>query len=80
MRDLGFLQSLMEKKKGKIRAIGLSLKKPSDFFYIKNLDLIDSIQVNLNILDTRVIELGIEKNVKKIILLLFLVLHSVLVF
>ena len=43
----------------------MSLKKPSDFFYVKNLDLIDSIQVNLNILDTRVIELGIEKKCKK---------------
>jgi len=66
LRNLDFVKSLMEeKKKGKIRAIGLSLKNPSDFFYIKNLDIIDSIQVNLNILDTRVIELGIEKKCKK---------------
>ena len=66
LRNLDFIQSFVEeKKKGKIRAFGLSLKKPSDFFYVKNLDLIDSIQVNLNILDTRVIELGIEKKCKK---------------
>ena len=66
LRNLDLIQSFIEeKKKGKIRAFGLSLKKPSDFFYIKNLDLIDSIQVNLNILDTRVIELGIGKICKK---------------
>ncbi len=66
LRNLDLIQPLMkEKKKGKIRAFGLSLKKPADFFYIKNFNLIDSIQVNLNILDTRVIELGIEKECKK---------------
>ena len=66
MRNLDFIQSFIEeKKKGKIRAFGLSLNKPSDFFYVKNLDLIDSIQVNLNILDTRIIELGIVKKCKK---------------
>ena len=58
----------------------MSLKKPSDFFYVKNLDLIDSIQVNLNILDTRVFELGIEKECKRIILQLFLEPRLVLVF
>ena len=64
--NLDSIQSFIkEKKKGRIRAFGLSLKKPSDFFYIKNLDLIDSIQVNLNILDTRVIESGIVKDCKK---------------
>jgi len=66
LQNLDLIQSFIkEKKEGKIRAFGLSLKKPSDFFYVKNLDLIDSIQVNLNILDTRVIELGIEKECKK---------------
>ena len=58
----------MKEKKRKIRAFGLSLKSPLDFFQIKNLDLVDSIQVNLNILDTRAIELGIEKKCKKITL------------
>ncbi|MAZ46796.1 MAG: hypothetical protein CMM98_04395, partial [Rickettsiales bacterium] len=56
---------IKENKKGKIRAFGLSLKSPSDFFYLRNLELIDSIQVNLNILDTRVLKLGIEKECKK---------------
>ncbi len=66
LRNLDSIQPLMkEKKKGRIRALGLSLKKPADFFYIKNLNLIDSIQVNFNLLDTRVIELGIEKECKK---------------
>jgi aryl-alcohol dehydrogenase-like predicted oxidoreductase len=66
LRNLDLIKPFIEeKKKGKIRAFGLSLKKPSDFFYVKNLDLIDSIQINLNILDTRVFELGIEKECKK---------------
>ncbi len=66
LRNLDLLKPLMkEKKKGKIRAFGLSLKSPLDFFQIKNLDLVDSIQVNLNILDTRAIELGIEKKCKE---------------
>lgn len=54
-----------EKKNGRVRGFGISLKNPSDFFFIKNYELIDSIQVNLNILDTRLIELGIEKICKK---------------
>ena len=65
LRNLDLIESFVKEKKGKIRAFGLSLKKPSDFFYVQNLDLIDSIQVNLNVLDTRVIELGIEKECKK---------------
>tara|TARA_B100000963_G_scaffold293472_1_gene263897 strand:+ start:2802 stop:3773 length:972 start_codon:yes stop_codon:yes gene_type:complete len=66
LRNLDFIKPFMkEKKKGKLRAFGLSLKNPVDFFYIKNLDLIDSIQVNFNILDTRVIKLGIDKECKK---------------
>ena len=65
LRNLDLIEPFIKEKKGKIRAFGLSLKKPSDFFYVQNLDLIDSIQVNLNVLDTRVIELGIEKECKK---------------
>ena len=80
LRNLDFIQSFIEEKKKENKSLWIVFKKPSDFFYVKNLDLIDSIQVNLNILDTRVIELGIVKNVKKIILLFFLVRHLVLVF
>ena len=65
LRNLDLIEPFIKEKKGKIRAFGLSLKKPSDFFYVQNLDLIDSIQVNLNVLDTRVIEMGIEKECKK---------------
>ena len=65
LRNLDLIEPFIKEKKGKIRAFGLSLKKPSDFFYVQNLDFIDSIQINLNILDTRVIEMGIEKECKK---------------
>ncbi len=66
LKNLDLIKPFMkEKKKGKLRAFGLSLKNPSDFFHLKNLDLIDSIQVNLNILDIRSIKLGIEKECKK---------------
>lgn len=54
-----------EKESGRIRSFGISLKNPSDFFFIKNFEHIDSIQVNLNVLDTRLIELGIAKICKK---------------
>ena len=66
LKNLNLIKPFMkEKKKGKFRAFGLSIKNPLDFFHLKNFDLIDSIQVNLNILDTRVIKLGIEKECKR---------------
>ena len=47
------------KKKRKNKSIWTVKKKPiSDPFFLKNLDLIDSIQINLNILDTVFLNLG----------------------
>jgi len=57
--DDTFKAMLMLKKQGKIRAIGISARSPSDGVTIINRFGFDSVQVNFNLVDQRAIDVGL---------------------
>lgn len=60
---LSFLKK--KKKQGIIRFIGLSLKDPKDYLYLRKLHKFDTVQFNFNVLDLRLFDRNIFKLMKK---------------
>ena len=62
----GYIQLIKEKKLGKVRKIGFSIKSPLDIIELsKYFDEIDVIEANFNLLDTRALDANVQDIIKE---------------